>query len=312
MPPLLVVVGPTAAGKTGLAIRLAEEFGGEIVSADSRQIYRRMDVGTAKPTPEQQSRVPHHLLDVVDPDQSLSLAQFQQMAYAAIEGILARRRLPLLVGGTGQYVMAVVEGWQVPRVPPDEALRQALYGKAREEGAEAVHALLRSRDPVAAGRIDPRNVRRVIRALEVSQSTGRPFSAQQHKEPPPYRPFFVGLTLPRPLLYRRIDARVEAMMAAGLEAEVRGLVEAGYSFGLPAMSGVGYGQFAPYYAGEATLAEVEQEIKRASRRFVRHQGNWFRADDPRIRWFEAEPDPYPTVAALIHDFLHSSSPDLRP
>ncbi len=311
LPPLVGLVGPTAVGKTGMSVRLAEEFGGEIVSADSRQVYRFMDIGTAKPSSEQRSLVPHHLLDVVDPDQSLSLAQFQEMAYAAVEGIVARGQLPLLVGGTGQYVMAVAEGWQVPRVPPDDALREELYRKAREEGAEAVHALLWSRDPVAAERIDPRNVRRVIRALEVSQATGRPFSAQQHKLPPPYRLLIAGLTLRRPLLYRRIDARVEAMMAAGLEGEVRGLIAAGYGFDLPAMSGVGYGQFAAYFAGEATLADVEREIERATRRFVRHQSNWFRADDPRIHWFEAEPDPYPAVAALIHDFLGSSPPESR-
>ena len=304
-PPLVVIVGPTAVGKTPLSVRLAEAAGGEIVSADSRQAYRDMDLGTAKATPEERGRVPHHLVDVVDPGEVLSLAQYQELAYAAIDGILARERIPFLVGGTGQYVMAVVEGWQVPRVPPDEMLRRELYRQAEEEGAEILHDRLRALDPVAAGRIDARNVRRVVRALEVCLTTGQPISQQQHKSPPPYRILMIGLTLPRPQLYQRIDERVERMLAAGLEDEVRRLVAAGYGFDLPAMSGVGYGQFAPYLAGEATLADVVREIKRVTRRFVRHQGNWFRRDDARIHWFEAVPDPYAAVLELVCEFSAS-------
>jgi tRNA dimethylallyltransferase len=301
--PLVVLVGPTAVGKTALSLRLAEAVGGEIVSADSRQVYRGLDIGTAKATPAEQARVPHHLLDLVDPDQTLSLAQFQRLAYEAIDGILARGRVPLLVGGTGQYVMAVVEGWQVPRVPPDEGLRRDLYRQAEEQGAAALHARLAALDPVAARRIDARNVRRVVRALEVCLRTGRPISGQQHRCPPPYDLLLVGLELPRAQLYRRIDERVGQMMAAGLEQEVRGLVAAGYGLDLPAMSGVGYGQFAPYLAGEGALGDVVAAIQRATRRFVRHQGNWFRRDDPRIHWFAAEPDPYSDVLELVRRFL---------
>jgi tRNA dimethylallyltransferase len=290
-------------GKTALSVRLAKAVGGEIVSADSRQFYRGMDIGTAKATAEEQAQVPHHLIDVVDPNQALSLAQFQEMAYGAIDGILARDHVPFLVGGTGQYVMGVVEGWQVPRVPPDEALRLDLYRQAGQEGAEALHARLRALDPVAAARIDARNVRRVVRALEVCLVTGRPISEQQGKSSPPYRILTIGLALPRPLLYERIDGRVERMMQKGLEEEVRGLVAAGYGFELPAMSGVGYGQFAAYLAGESTLDDVVREIKRATRRFVRHQANWFRRDDPRIHWFEACPDPFAAVLDLVRGFL---------
>jgi tRNA dimethylallyltransferase len=304
-PPLVGIVGPTAAGKTALSVRLAEAVGGEIVSADSRQVYRGMDVGTAKATAQERARVPHHLLNVVDPDEILSLAQFQELAYAAIDAIVARGRIPFLVGGTGQYVMAVVEGWQVPRVPPDEALRRELYHQAEDEGAESLHARLCALDPVAADRIDPRNVRRVVRALEVCLTTGRPISEQQGKSPPPYRPLLVGLTLPRPQLYQRIDERVERMMAAGLEDEVRRLEAAGYGFDLPAMSGVGYGQFASYLAGDAVLADVVREIKRATRRFVRHQSNWFRRNDARIDWFQATPDPYDAVLELVCEFIAS-------
>jgi tRNA dimethylallyltransferase len=290
LPLLVVIVGPTAVGKTALSLSLAEAAGGEIVSADSRQVYRGMDIGTAKVTPEEQARVPHHMIDVVDPDKTIGLVQFQEMAYAAIDDILGRGRVPLLVGGTGQYVMAVVEGWQVPRVAPDDALRRELYGQAEAQGAMALHARLRALDPAASDRIDPRNVRRVVRALEVCLLTGRPISEQQQKVAPPYRIHMLGLARPRPALYQRIDRRVEDMIEAGLEAEVRGLVSAGYGFDLPAMSGVGYGQFAPFLAGEATLADVVREIKRATRRFVRHQGNWFRPDDPRIRWLDVAHD----------------------
>jgi tRNA dimethylallyltransferase len=301
--PLVAIVGPTAAGKTALSVRLAQAVGGEVVSADSRQVYRGMDIGTAKATPEEQAGVPHHLLDVVEPDQVLSLAEFQALAYAAIDDVLEREGVPLLVGGTGQYAMAVLEGWQIPAVAPDETLRQELYRQAEREGMDALHARLAALDPAAAGHIDARNVRRVIRALEVYLTTGRPISEQQDKAPPPYRIRILGLQLPRAVLYERIDRRVEAMMAAGLEEEVRGLVDAGYGFDLPAMSGVGYGQFRPYLAGEGSLDEVVQAIERATRRFVRHQANWFRRDDPRIHWLDAETDPFEPALRLVQDLI---------
>ena len=284
--PLLVIVGPTAVGKTELSLRLAEVFEGEIVSADSRLFYRGMDVGTAKPTPEERARFPHHLIDVADPDETVGLAEFQEQAYAAIDGVHARGKLPLLVGGTGQYVRAVVEGWRIPRVPPDPALRAELEAQAEREGSEHLHARLARLDPVAARRLDHRNVRRVVRALEVCLITGRPISEQQGKQPPPYRILQIGLTMERAALYDRADRRVEAMIAAGLEDEVRGLVEAGYGWDLPAMSGLGYAQFRPYFEGQATLEEVVAEIERATRRFIRHQYNWFRLNDPAIRWFD--------------------------
>jgi len=306
-PPLIVVVGPTAVGKTELGIRLAEAVAGEIVSADSRQVYRGMDVGTAKATPAEQALVAHHLLDVVEPDEPLGLAQFQEMAYAAIDGILARGHVPFLVGGTGQYVRAVVEGWQVPRVPADEELREALYDQAEAEGHEALHTRLQALDPAAAARIDARNVRRVIRALEVCLVSGRPISEQQGKVPPPYHILILGLALPRDQLYQRIDERVERMFEAGLEEEVRRLVAAGYHFDLPAMSGVGYGQFEPYLAGEATLNEVKQQIQRDTRRFVRQQTNWFRPGDPRIAWLDAGEGAFEQALALVHDFLATPS-----
>ena len=282
---LLVIVGPTAVGKTALSLHLAERLDGEVVSADSRLFYRGMDIGTAKPTPEERARVPHHLIDVAAPDETVGLAEFQEQATAAIEDIHARGKLPLLVGGTGQYVRAVVEGWRIPRVPPDPILRAELEVQAEREGAAALHARLARLDPDAAERIDPRNVRRVIRALEVCLITGRPISEQQRKQPPPYRILQIGLTVERAPLYARADRRVEAMMAAGLEDEVRRLVEAGYGWDLPAMSGLGYVQFRPYFEEQATLEQVVAEIKSATHRFIRRQYNWFRLKDPAIRWF---------------------------
>ncbi len=308
LPPLVSIVGSTAAGKTELAVRLAAAVRGEIVSADSRQVYRGMDIGTAKATPEEQARVAHHLIDVVDPDETLGLAQFQELAFAALADITGRGRVPFLVGGTGQYVMAVVEGWQVPCVAPDEALRRELYHQAEVEGAEALHARLWALDPAAAERIDPRNVRRVVRALEVCLVSGQPISEQQVKTPPPYRSLMLGLSLPRQELYRRIDRRVERMIEAGLEGEVRRLLAAGYGFNLPAMSGVGYGQFAPYLAGKVELADVVREIQRATRRFVRHQANWFRPDDARIHWLDATTNLYERALDLVSRFLASPNP----
>jgi tRNA dimethylallyltransferase len=222
---LVVIVGPTAVGKTRLSLRLAQEFGGEIISADSRQVYRGLDIGTAKPTLEERRRVPHHLIDVIAPDEPFTLAQYQELAYDAVADVLARGKLPFLVGGTGQYVKAVVEGWGIPRVPPNEELREELYRQAEIEGEETLHARLREVDPMAAQRIDYRNVRRVVRALEVYLETGRPISELQRKKPPPYRILQIGLTLERQELYRRIDERVDRMVEGGLVEEVRGLVE---------------------------------------------------------------------------------------
>ena len=274
--PLLAIVGPTAVGKTTLAIALARALGGEIVSADSRQVYRAMDIGTAKPTAAERAAVPHHLIDGVDPDQEFSLARYQDLATAAIREIAARGRLPLLVGGTGQYLAAVLEGWQIPRVAPRPELRAALERMAEQHGATALHARLEQADPAAAASILPANIRRVIRALEVYELTGRPISEQQTKQPPPYRARTLWLGLPPAELYARIDARVDAMLAAGLLDEVRRLLERGYGWGLPAMSGLGYREFQAYFGGQATLEQAVTRLKFDTHAFARSQPNWFR------------------------------------
>lgn len=280
--PLLALVGPTAVGKTALSLELARRFEGEIVSADSRLFYRGMDIGTAKPTAAERAAVPHHLIDICEPDETLSLGQYQRLAYAAIDEIQARGRLPILVGGTGQYVKAVVEGWGIPQVAPRPALRAALA----ELGGPELARWLRRLDPAAAARIDPRNVRRVIRALEVTFVTGRPISMLQRKSAPPYHMLMIGLTYERDRLYDRVDARVARMMADGFLDEVKRLRDAGYGRQLPAMSGLGYRQLWAYLAGESSLEEAIERIRFDTHRFVRQQATWFREDDPAIVWYE--------------------------
>lgn len=304
--PLVAIVGPTAAGKTALALRLAEALPVEVVSADSRQVYRYMDIGTAKPTREERERVPHHLLDVVDPDGAFTLAQYQELAYRAIDDVQRRGRIPLLVGGTGLYVRAVLEGLHIPQVEPDPRLRQQLLAEADSQGCGVLHERLRTLDAVAAERIDARNVRRVVRALEVCYRLGQPITSLQRAAPPPYQVLRIGLNMPRAQLYQRIDVRIDAMLSAGLVEEVRTLVARGYGLDLPSMSGLGYRQIGMYLSGETTLPEAVALIQRHTRRFVRQQANWFREDDPTTAWFDACGSVAEAVLARILGFLEKS------
>ncbi len=303
LPPLIAIVGPTAVGKTATAIRLCGDFDGEIISSDSRQVYRGLDIGTAKPTPEERAAAVHHLIDVVDPNQVLGLAEYQALAYAAINEVSARKRVPFLVGGTGQWVRAVIEGWVVPRVPPDRGLRAELEAEANRAGPRSLHARLASVDPDAAAKIDYRNVRRVIRALEVYLKTGIPISQHQRAQAPPYRSLQIGLTMPREMLYARADARVERMLADGLLAEVKTLVDQGYHLGLSAMSGLGYRQMGQHLAGELSLDEAVRLIKKETRRFIRQQYNWFRLDDQAIHWFDVSGEYYAALHQVVAAFL---------
>ena len=222
-PPLILIVGPTAVGKTELAIQLAERLNGEIVSADSRLFYRGMDIGTAKPSREEQARVPHHLIDIANPDEILSLAVFQQKAHEIIADIHTRKKLPLLVGGTGQYVRAVTEGWTPPEVIPNERLRDELGKMKEERGIYWLHEKLKELDQVAAEKIDARNFRRTIRALEVIMTTGKKFSEQRGQVDSPYHLITIGLIRPRAELYARVDARIDSMFANGFLDEVKSL-----------------------------------------------------------------------------------------
>jgi len=301
--PLVVLVGPTAVGKTAVSLSLARRLKAEIISADSRLVYQGMDIGTAKPTPRQRAQVPHHMIDVAPPNQTYSLAAYRRAALAAIDDIHRRGRLPILVGGTGQYVMAVVEGWQPPPKAEDRRLRRQLEAVADEQGAQALHARLAAVDPDRARAIDPRNVRRVIRALEIYQVTGQPASRQRVKKPPPYAVLQLGLTLPRAELYRRIEERIEGMLAAGWLDEVGSLLEAGLAPNAPPMSAIGYRQLVDHLQGELSLDAARWEISRRSRQFIRRQANWFKPDDPNIRWFTNQPGVVDQMLAVIEDWL---------
>lgn len=296
---LIAIVGPTGVGKSALAIRLAQEFGGEIVSADSRQLYRFMDIGTAKPSAQKRALVPHHLVDIINPDEDFSLAQYQEMAYKTIADIQDRGKLPFLVGGSGLYVWAVLENWQVPRVAPDLALRRSLETKAAE--GNNLYEELRSIEPEAAARIDRRNVRRVIRALEVRRGGGM----RQGKSSPPFASLIIGLTASRAELYRHIDARVDNMIARGLVDEVKGLIKVGYGLELPSMSGIGYRQVGLCLSGELDLDDAIRQTKTESHRLVRQQYNWFKLKDDRIRWFDIEAEPHAEIARLVADFVRA-------
>lgn len=284
--PLIAVLGPTASGKSWLALRLAEAFDGEIVSADSRLLYRGMDIGTAKPTPAERSRIAHHLIDVTTPDVPYDLARWKAEAMRVIADIDRRDRLPFLVGGTAQWTTALLDGWEPPTVAPDAQFRAAMEEQARNEGIEPLLDQLAARDPEAAARTGP-NLRRIIRALEVIRATGEPFSAQRGRTTTPYRDLRLGLSLPRDVLHARIDARVDAMLAAGLVDEVRALLDTGYDPSLPALSAIGYRQVVEYQRGETTLIVMCERIKQATHRYARHQMTWLHRDE-RIVWLDAQ------------------------
>jgi tRNA dimethylallyltransferase len=298
-PWVVFIVGPTGAGKSALAIALARRVRGEILSADSRLLYRGLDIGTDKPSPAVRAQIPHHLIDVTDPDLPWSLAQYKAAALECIRLIRSRGRLPLCVGGTGQYVHALLEGWEIPPAVPSPDLRIRLENRAAQEGSLILYSELEKADPDAAARIDPRNVRRVIRALEVVLSTGKPFSTQRRQGKVDFHPLVIGLNLPRPELYVRVDARIDAMMAAGWVDEVRNLLAMGYSPALPAFSALGYGQIVRHLSGELSLDECLSEIRRATRRLIRHQANWFHPDNPDIHWLTSGLDAVAQAEAII-------------
>jgi tRNA dimethylallyltransferase len=285
LPVLIVMVGPTAVGKTELAIQLAERLNGEIISADSRLFYRGMDIGTAKPSQVEMARIRHHLIDVANPDETWSLAIFQQKAREIIYKIQQQRKIPFLVGGTGQYIRAVTEGWTPPEVQPDPRLRSALEALVSQYSPFWLHDKLRILDPISAGKIDARNVRRTIRALEVIFTSGLPFSAQRGTSISPYDLIHIGLKRPRPELYARIDERIEAMFDNGLLEEVQKLLAQGYSPELPSMSAIGYREAVAVVQNKMSLADAKTQMKRLTRIFVRRQGNWFKEDDAQIKWF---------------------------
>lgn len=279
---LPIIVGPTAGGKSSLALRLASEFGCEILSCDSMQVYRGMDIGTAKPTPDEQALVPHHMIDIVSPFEAFSCAEFALRAQKEIEDIFARGKTPLVCGGTGLYLDALLRGGLSEAADEDPAYRQELATLASEKGNEAVHALLRTVDPESADAIHMNNLKRVIRALEIYRVTGVPKSRLDKEKEAlngVYEPAALGLFYEdRDALYRRIEERVDEMMHRGLEDEVRGLAREGvFEVNSTAAGAIGYKEFLQYFAGTATLAETVEDIKKATRHYAKRQMTWFRA-----------------------------------
>lgn len=284
--PVILIVGPTAAGKTSFSIALAQEVNGELISADSRYLYRGMNIGTAKPTEEELSKAPHHMINIAEPNETISLPQYLEKTFRIVEEIHARGRIPIIVGGTGQYTRALTEGWRIPALRPNETLRKQLNEWGTEIGAAALHQKLAIIDPQAANMIDASNLRRTIRALEVTLSTGCRFSELRISEGPAYCYHIIGLTMERTRLYERVDGRIETMFTQGLVDEVRTLINQGYTAELPAMSAIGYREVMQYLAGEIDLGGAMALMRKNTRRLIRRQANWFKPTDPSIHWYE--------------------------
>lgn len=310
LPKIVVILGPTASGKTDLAIALAKKFNGEIINADSRQVYKKMDIGTAKPPGKWEKTadgkvflvegVPHHLMDILDPGDDFTLADFKERAQAAITDILARGRLPLIVGGTGLYVWTLIDNLDIPRVPPNKKLRKELEKKTLPE----LVALLKKLDPEHAETVDLKNPRRVLRALEVIIWSGESFAAQKTKSPPCYEALQIGISWPREELFARINARVDKQMADGLLTEAKKLAKQKYGWNLPSMTGIGYRQMGYFLRGEMPLPAAVEVLKRDTRRYAKRQLTWFKRD-ARIKWIDkADPD---VATKFVQEFLKTTA-----
>lgn len=289
----MVITGPTATGKSAIALLLAERMAGEIISVDSMQVYREMDIGTAKPTPQEQERVPHHLIDVADPEEDFSVARYKEMAETAIRSVCKKGRLPFLVGGTGLYLKALLEGFPFPPLQKDEQFRRTLEGLAREKGKNYLHERLSQVDTEMAAKLHPNDHRRIIRSLEVYHQMGEPPSLvlQRHKnKPSPYRVGGVILTRPRPDLYKKINERVDSMVEQGLVQEVQRLIDRGCTLNHTSMQGLGYREIYTFLEGQSSLEEAKESIKKNTRRFAKRQLTWFR-HQLQLPWYVLENEP---------------------
>jgi tRNA dimethylallyltransferase len=304
--PLIVLLGPTASGKTNAAIQIAKRINGEIISCDSRLFYRGMDIGTAKPSSDELAMVPHHMIDIADPDQPLSLAVYQEMCNMIIDELHKKERIPILVGGTGQYIYSITEAWHIPEQMPDNSMRSVLEKLSKDRGYIELFRYLEVLDPLAALSIDRRNIRRVVRALEVILMTGHKFSDLKNKGTSPYHLIQMGIQWPREAIYRRIDLRIDKMLAEGLVKEVEGLLHKGYTPDLPGMSSIGYNEITLYLNGRLTLNEAVMLIKRKTRQFVRRQSNWFKLEDPQIYWFTPEVNMVDKMVQKINSLLNTN------
>jgi len=308
--PVVVICGPTATGKTAAAIALAERLGGEVINADSMQVYCGMDVGTAKPTPAERQGTEFHLLDLATPDQQLTVADWKQAAEDAIAAIAAKGRLPIVCGGTGLYLRALLDDWSLAATPASPQIRAELMGWVTRSGAPWLHEKLQEVDPVTAARLHPNDAIRIVRAMEVYLSTGTPISLFQEQDRNTRRPrpaIRCGLTVPRPQLNARINARVDTMLKAGLVKEVQGLLLQGYSGELGPMKSLGYKEIVEYLHGELSYDAAVEEIKINTRRFAKRQQTWFRADR-LIEWLDVSELSSAEVAAHIHTELLQGAP----
>jgi len=299
-PKVIMLVGPTASGKTGLAIQLAQAIGTEIISADSRYLYRQLNIGTAKPTEEELFQVRHHLINCADLDQPWSIGEYKEKAEKLIHKLNDEGKIPILTGGTGQYIRSIRQNWQIPELEADERMRNVLEKIGEDIGFEKLYENLRILDPEAAGFIDYRNHRRTVRAIEVIFKTGVRFSQIRSKEESPFNSLIIGLQWEREELYQRIDARIEQMLNVGFIDEVSELVEKGYKEALLKMGVIGYSELIACLDGEMSLEEAKTLIKRNTRKYVRRQANWFKPTDPEIHWLNTQdPDILQTMLDLV-------------
>lgn len=306
--PLVVLLGPTAVGKTELSLKLAEEVQGEIISADSMQIYRKMDIGTAKVSKQEQQRVKHHLIDIIDPDEEFSVAQYQEMVDNLIPEIIARDKLPIMVGGTGLYIKAVVDGFLFPEMETDYQLREELQEIASKKGNNYLHEQLKKIDPELANNLHPNDLRRIIRGIEVYRKTGKTvsyFKKKQQEKPERYRTLKLGLTRDREELYTRIDIRVDKMIQEGLVNEVKDLLQQGYQLSSTALLGLGYKEIVGFLKGDYDLDKAVRLLKRNTRHFAKRQLTWFRREED-IHWFNlsknSQEDVLKKAIALIKEW----------
>lgn len=286
--PVIFLVGPTASGKTKLSIEIAKAFNTEIISADSRYFYRGMDIGTAKPTYREMDNIKHHLIDIVDPDETISVAEYKQTVEKIISSLHDNQKIPIVVGGTGQYIHSIIYNWSMPQIEPDPILREYLEKYALENGKEKLYTYLEKHDPEAAKFIDFRNLRRTIRAVEVILKTGIKFSELRKSNKLIYSQKIIGIHWKREELYKRIDERIDEMIQNGFIEEVHELINAKFNINTPAMSAIGYREIIYYLRGKCSLDEATILMKRNTRQYVRRQANWFKEDDPSIKWFDGK------------------------
>ncbi|MFF2014961.1 tRNA (adenosine(37)-N6)-dimethylallyltransferase MiaA [Paenibacillus sp. NPDC058177] len=305
---VLVLLGPTAVGKTKLSLAIAKAYGAEIISGDSMQVYRGMDIGTAKISQTEMEGIPHHLIDIHDPKDAYSTAEFQEQGRRLIDEISSRGKLPFIVGGTGLYIESLCYGFRFSEAVADEAFRKEQEDYADEYGALALHARLAAVDPVSAERLHPNDRRRIIRALEVFHQTNitQSDSLAGQKKESPYDLCLVGLTMDRKILYKRIEDRIDAMLADGLISEVQGLLDQGYDRSLVSMQGLGYKEIAAYLAGELTIDEAVALLKRDTRRFAKRQMSWFRHMKD-IQWIDVDVEPsFDEQIEKLNEFIANS------